>query len=78
MPIADLKDLKSHFDTIVYVSYLTVQPEQILVNDYVERMITELSDKNWFGFWILFAKQQTRTAQQCGYHKCQCYFLNYW
>ena len=51
MPIADLKDLKSHFDTIVYVSYLTVQPEQILVNDYVERMITELSDKNtslWF------------------------------
>jgi MerR family transcriptional regulator, light-induced transcriptional regulator len=50
MPIADLKDLKSHFDTIVYVSYLTVQPEQILVNDYVERMITELSDKNWFGF----------------------------
>ncbi len=51
MPIADLKDLKSHFDTIVYVSYLTVQPEQIQVNDYVERMITELSDKNtslWF------------------------------
>lgn len=51
MPIADLKDLKSHFDTIVYVSYLTVQPEQIQVNDYVERMITELSDQNtslWF------------------------------
>jgi DNA-binding transcriptional MerR regulator len=51
MPIADLKDLKTHFDTIVYVSYLTVQPEQLLVNDYVERMIIELADPNtslWF------------------------------
>jgi DNA-binding transcriptional MerR regulator len=51
MPIADLKDLKTHFDSIVYVSYLTVQPEQLLVNNYVERMITELADQNtslWF------------------------------
>ncbi len=46
MPIADLKDLKNHFDSIVFVSYLTVQPEQNLVNEYVERMIAELSDKN--------------------------------
>ena len=52
MPISDLKDLKNHFDSIVFVSYLTVQPEQNLVNDYIDRMIAELSDQNTHLWYI--------------------------
>jgi len=52
MPISDLKDLKNHFDSIVFVSYLTVQPEQNLVNDYIDRMIHELADQNTHLWYI--------------------------
>jgi DNA-binding transcriptional MerR regulator len=51
MPIENLKDLKKHFNSIVFVSYLTVQPERDSVNEYVARMTTELVDDNtelWF------------------------------
>lgn len=44
MPIENLKEVKKHFDSIVFVSYLTVQPEPNFVNDYVDLMIEELSD----------------------------------
>jgi DNA-binding transcriptional MerR regulator len=46
MPIENLKDLKKHFDSIVYVSYFTVQPERSIVNEYVEKMAEELLDEN--------------------------------
>ncbi len=51
MPIANLKDLKKHFDSIVFVSYLTVEPTRELVNDYVDQMKKELVDDTtqlWF------------------------------
>jgi methanogenic corrinoid protein MtbC1 len=44
MPIENLKDLKKHFDSIVFVSYLTVQPEKDSVNEYVNKMKQELED----------------------------------
>lgn len=46
MPIEDLTDLKKHFKSIVYVSYLTVQPDKDSVNDYIKRMIDALMDEN--------------------------------
>jgi DNA-binding transcriptional MerR regulator len=46
MPIEDLTDLKKHFKSIVYVSYLTVQPDKDSVNDYIKRMIEALMDEN--------------------------------
>lgn len=46
MPIDNLKDLKKHFHSIVFVSYLTVQPERDAVNEYVDRMVEELFDEN--------------------------------
>lgn len=46
MPIENLTDLKKHFKSIVFVSYLTVQPDKDSVNDYVNRMIDELMDEN--------------------------------
>nr|WP_288832700.1 MerR family transcriptional regulator [uncultured Flavobacterium sp.] len=51
MPIDSLKDLKKHFDAIVYVSCLTVKPDRDQVNEYVQEMVNELLDENtelWF------------------------------
>ncbi len=42
VPIESLTDLKNHFESIVYVSYLTVQPDKDAINDYIDRMIQEL------------------------------------
>jgi len=46
MPIENLKDLKKHFESIVFVSYLTIQPDKDSVNEYVNQMIQELIDEN--------------------------------
>lgn len=44
MPIENLKDLKKHFNTITFISYLTVQPDRSAVDDYVSQMTEELLD----------------------------------
>lgn len=51
MPIENLKDLKRHFDAIVFVSYLTVQPERDSIDAYINEMTSQLVDENtelWF------------------------------
>jgi DNA-binding transcriptional MerR regulator len=51
MPIENLKDLKKHFNSIVFVSYMTVQPDRDSINEYVTKMTDELVDNNtelWF------------------------------
>ncbi len=51
VPIESLTDLKNHFESIVYVSYLTVQPDKDAINDYIDRMIQELQGDSielWF------------------------------
>jgi DNA-binding transcriptional MerR regulator len=45
MPIENLKDLKKHFDSIVFVSYLTVQPERDILDSYIQKMSDELLDE---------------------------------
>lgn len=42
MPIDHLKDLKKHCNSIVFLSYLTIQPERDYVNDYVNSMASVL------------------------------------
>ena len=42
MPIDNLRELKKHYNSIVYVSYFTIQPEMSILNDYVEAMSSEL------------------------------------
>jgi DNA-binding transcriptional MerR regulator len=42
LPIENLKDLKKHFDSIVFISYFTIQPERSVVNEYVKAMSAEL------------------------------------
>jgi DNA-binding transcriptional MerR regulator len=55
MPIDNLKDLKKHFESIVYVSYLTVQPERNVINEYIAQMTDELLDDTtelWYTGWL--------------------------
>lgn len=62
MPIENLKDLKKHFDSIIFVSYMTVQPERDSVNEYVAKMSAELLDENtelWYiGRMTEFVKKE--------------------
>ena len=44
MPIHNLKDLKKHFSSIVYVSCFTVKPDRDEVNAYVKEMVDQLLD----------------------------------
>ncbi|WP_264563419.1 MerR family transcriptional regulator [Flavobacterium sp. N3904] len=46
MPIDNLKDLKKHFNPIVFLSYLTIQPERAIVNEFVAAMSNELLGNN--------------------------------
>jgi hypothetical protein len=41
-----LKELKKHFHSIVFVSYLTIQPERAVVDDFVQIMSSELLGDN--------------------------------
>lgn len=52
VPIESLKDIKKYFDTIVYVSYLTVEPNKELVNEYVNKINTEILDDT-SELWLL-------------------------
>ena len=44
MPIDNLKYLKKHFNSIVFVSYMTVQPERDILDGYIQKMSNELLD----------------------------------
>lgn len=46
MPINNLSELKKHFNSIVYVSCLTVKPDRNEVNAYVQEMVDELFDES--------------------------------
>ena len=52
VPIDSLKDMKSYFDNIVYVSYLTVQPTKDNLNNYLNELTSEILDAN-SQFWFL-------------------------
>jgi DNA-binding transcriptional MerR regulator len=55
MPIDNLKDMKKHFDSIIFVTYLTVQPDRDSINEYVRQMEDQLLDNNtelWYTGWL--------------------------
>ncbi|SHL00819.1 MerR family transcriptional regulator [Flavobacterium xanthum] len=62
MPIENLKDLKNYFDSIVFVSYLTVQPERDMLDGYLQKMSEELLDETtelWYiGRMVEFIKKE--------------------
>lgn len=51
VPIDSLKFMKNYFDNIVYVSYITVEPNKDIINDYVNKISHEILDSSsqiWF------------------------------
>ena len=46
VPITSLIDMKKYFDSIVYVSYLTVEPTKDGLNEYVEEVESKIIDDN--------------------------------
>ena len=52
VPVDSLMDMNKYFDTIVYVSYLTVEPTKDAVNGYVEEISTKLINEN-SKVWLL-------------------------
>lgn len=51
VPTESLTDLKRYFDKIVYVTYVTVQPDKDSINPYIQTINKEVLDENseiWF------------------------------
>ena len=46
MPIENLQDLTKYFENITYVSFMTVQPDRSVINQYVKSMGNKLLEKN--------------------------------
>ena len=42
VPIDSLKDMKKYFDNVIYISYLTVEPNKDLINDYLKEIAAEI------------------------------------
>lgn len=52
VPADNLRDMHKHFDNIVFVSYLTVQPDGGNVDDYVGMIANEMLEKD-SSLWVL-------------------------
>jgi methanogenic corrinoid protein MtbC1 len=52
VPIGSLKDVKKYFDNIIYVCYMTVEPNKSMVNDYIKEIKKELLTDNT-EFWAI-------------------------
>jgi DNA-binding transcriptional MerR regulator len=42
VPIDSLKDMKKYFDNVIYISYLTVEPNKDVINDYLKEIASEI------------------------------------
>ena len=52
VPVDSLMDMKKYFDNIVYVSYLTVEPNKDAINDYMTEITTKIINSNT-QVWLL-------------------------
>ena len=53
VPIDSLKDMKKYFDNIVYVSYMTVEPNQDSVDNYLKEIHKEILEDENAELWVL-------------------------
>ncbi len=67
VPISSLLDINKYFDKIVFVSYLTVEPNKEIINDYVNKIKKEVLNNNseiWFiGRMVSYIEKENCTAQ---------------
>lgn len=53
VPIDSLKDMHTYFDNLVFVTYMTVEPDKDAVNDYLTQVNEEVIKTNNSEFWVL-------------------------
>jgi methanogenic corrinoid protein MtbC1 len=63
VPISSLKDIKRYFDSVVYVSYMTVEPLKENVNNYLKELQQEIIEGENAEMWAIgriteFIKQE--------------------
>jgi DNA-binding transcriptional MerR regulator len=46
MPLENLKEIKNHYERLVYISYITIQPEKDSIDEFIKKMSSELLDEN--------------------------------
>lgn len=67
VPTDSLKDIKRYFSKIVYVSYVTVQPDKDSINNYVKTIERDILDENseiWFiGRMTEFIEEQNKSEK---------------
>lgn len=52
LPTNSLKDIKTYFDNITYVCYMTVEPDKSEINNYVKQIANEVLDDT-SNLWII-------------------------
>jgi hypothetical protein len=61
-----LKRHEKHFESLIFVTYLTVQPDRDSINEYVRQMEDQLLDSNtelWFTGLSQFIDQENRSER---------------
>ena len=53
IPLDNLKDLKSYFSNITYVTYLTVEPNKDEINPYIEALNKEVLNDKDTELWLI-------------------------
>lgn len=53
VPTDSLKDLHNYFDNIVFLSYMTVEPDKDSINEYISKFNSEIIMTNDCELWLL-------------------------
>ena len=53
VPIESLVDVKKYFDKMVFVSYLTVEPNKDEIGEYIQKMKKEILNDNNAELWLI-------------------------
>ena len=53
VPISSLVNLKSNFDSIVFISYMTIQPNRDEINNYIKKINSDLLNDETTEVWLL-------------------------
>ncbi|SNR37548.1 MerR family transcriptional regulator [Lutibacter flavus] len=61
VPVSNLNDVQNVFNSVCFISYLTVEPSQISVKEYIEKVKGEVLSSSNNELWLLGRKIQEST-----------------
>ncbi len=61
VPVSNLNDVQNVFNSVCFISYLTVEPAQISVKEYIEKVKGEVLSSSNNELWLLGRKIQEST-----------------